>query len=379
MPAGEPRARAERSRRGCATCAPSSACRSSSRPASTRPTARRRRRSARSACGASLEILAEVRETLGLPVTTDVHDAGRSRPWPRSSTCCRSRRSCAARPTCCARPARSGRTVNVKKGQFLAPGDMRYAVDKVRAGGGERVLLTERGTTFGYHDLVVDYRGLSTMRAVRAGDLRRDAQRPVAGRRGRLVGRAARARSPRSRARPSPAASTRCSSRRTRIPTRRPATARACCRSTSSRGCCAAAWRCTPPPRRSLGHDDNEQRTPDQMTSPHRVFIGYDPSQHISYEVLRYSLEKHATEPLDIQPIDAEKIPDWGRPIDPLASTPFTYTRFLVPWLTRLRGHRAVHGRRHARPRRHLRALPRCRWTTSRCACASTSTTRRRR
>ncbi len=59
----------------------------------------------------------------------------------------------------------SGKVVNVKKGQFLAPGDMRYAVDKVRAGGGERVLLTERGTTFGYHDLVVDYRGLVAMRA----------------------------------------------------------------------------------------------------------------------------------------------------------------------------------------------------------------------
>ncbi|MEJ7824201.1 MAG: hypothetical protein WKF48_02160 [Solirubrobacteraceae bacterium] len=69
------------------------------------------------------------------------------------------------------------------------------------------------------------------------------------------------------------------------------------------------------------------------MTPPHRVFIGYDPSQHISFEVLRYSLVKHATEPLDIQAIDAEQIPDWGRPIDPLASTPFTYTRFLVPWL----------------------------------------------
>ena len=69
------------------------------------------------------------------------------------------------------------------------------------------------------------------------------------------------------------------------------------------------------------------------MSSPHRVFIGYDPSQDISFEVLRHSLQKHTTEPLDIQAIDAEKIPDWGRPIDPLASTPFTYTRFLVPWL----------------------------------------------
>jgi lipopolysaccharide biosynthesis glycosyltransferase len=65
----------------------------------------------------------------------------------------------------------------------------------------------------------------------------------------------------------------------------------------------------------------------------HRIFIGYDPSQHISFEVLRYSLEKHASEPIEIEAIDASKLPDWGRPVDPLASTPFTYTRFLVPWL----------------------------------------------
>ena len=68
------------------------------------------------------------------------------------------------------------------------------------------------------------------------------------------------------------------------------------------------------------------------MPTPHKVFIGYDPSQHLSFEVLRYSLEKHATEPIDVQPIDAEKL-DFERPGDPLASTPFTYTRFLVPYL----------------------------------------------
>jgi len=76
-----------------------------------------------------------------------------------------------------------------------------------------------------------------------------------------------------------------------------------------------------------------DPKDPARMSSPHRVFIGYDPSQDISFEVLRYSLQKHTTQELDIRAIDAEKIPDWGRPIDPLASTPFTYTRFLVPWL----------------------------------------------
>jgi lipopolysaccharide biosynthesis glycosyltransferase len=69
------------------------------------------------------------------------------------------------------------------------------------------------------------------------------------------------------------------------------------------------------------------------MAEPHRVFIGYDPSQHVSFEVLKYSLEKHASEPIDVQAIDAEKLTDFKRESDPLASTPFTYTRFLVPWL----------------------------------------------
>jgi 2-dehydro-3-deoxyphosphooctonate aldolase (KDO 8-P synthase) len=60
--------------------------------------------------------------------------------------------------------ARTGRAVNVKKGQFLPPADMQHAVEKLRQAGGERILLTERGTSFGYGDLVVDMRGLVVMR-----------------------------------------------------------------------------------------------------------------------------------------------------------------------------------------------------------------------
>ena len=60
--------------------------------------------------------------------------------------------------------ARTGKAVNIKKGQFLSPQAMKHAVDKVRYYGGENIMLTERGTTFGYQDLVVDYRGLPTMR-----------------------------------------------------------------------------------------------------------------------------------------------------------------------------------------------------------------------
>lgn len=69
-----------------------------------------------------------------------------------------------------------------------------------------------------------------------------------------------------------------------------------------------------------------------------RIFIGYDPTQQIAYDVLCYSLRKHASEPLEIHAIDAAKLPEFKREADPLASTPFTYTRFLVPWLCDYKG-----------------------------------------
>ena len=59
--------------------------------------------------------------------------------------------------------ARTGKLVNVKKGQFLSPDAMRFAVDKIRESGNDQVMVTERGTTFGYQDLVVDYRGIRIM------------------------------------------------------------------------------------------------------------------------------------------------------------------------------------------------------------------------
>ena len=61
--------------------------------------------------------------------------------------------------------AKTGRMVNIKKGQFLSPDAMRFAVDKVRESGNENVMVTERGTTFGYQDLVVDYRGIPEMQS----------------------------------------------------------------------------------------------------------------------------------------------------------------------------------------------------------------------
>jgi 2-dehydro-3-deoxyphosphooctonate aldolase (KDO 8-P synthase) len=112
----------------------------------------------------ALGVLAEVKERHGVPVMTDVHE-----PWQVEHVAevadvlqipaflCRQTDLLTA-------AGASGRTVNVKKGQFMAPEDMRYAVDKVAAAGSDRVLLTERGSSFGYHDLVVDFRSLAVMR-----------------------------------------------------------------------------------------------------------------------------------------------------------------------------------------------------------------------
>ncbi len=112
-----------------------------------------------------LAALAAVKEATGLPVLTDVHE-----PWQAERAAevadvlqvpaflCRQTDLLLA----C---GRTGRAVNVKKGQFLAPEDMRHAVEKVRSTGNPRVTVTERGTTFGYHNLVVDVRAFPIMRA----------------------------------------------------------------------------------------------------------------------------------------------------------------------------------------------------------------------
>lgn len=114
---------------------------------------------------ASLQILADVRSQLGLAVTTDVHEAAQVREVAEvidliqiPSFLCRQTDLLVA-------AGASGRAVNVKKGQFMAPDDMGHAVTKVREAGGQHVALTERGSTFGYHDLVVDFRSLAVMRA----------------------------------------------------------------------------------------------------------------------------------------------------------------------------------------------------------------------
>jgi len=111
-----------------------------------------------------LRILRKVRETAKVPVLTDVHEAA---AVPRVSEAvdvlqipaflCRQTDLLVA-------AGKSGRAVNIKKGQVVSPWDMRHAVEKVREAGGERVFLTERGASFGYNNLVVDMRSLAIMR-----------------------------------------------------------------------------------------------------------------------------------------------------------------------------------------------------------------------
>ncbi len=111
-----------------------------------------------------LRILRRVKDSVGVPVLSDVHQVEEVGPAAEVLDVLQIPAFLCRQTDLILAAARTGRPVNVKKGQFMAPGDMRNVVDKVRSTGNESVLLTERGTTFGYHNLVVDMRGLVQMR-----------------------------------------------------------------------------------------------------------------------------------------------------------------------------------------------------------------------
>ncbi|MGH7543836.1 MAG: 3-deoxy-8-phosphooctulonate synthase [Gemmatimonadota bacterium] len=115
---------------------------------------------------AGLEILREVKEETGLPVLTDVHSIDEVDTAAEVADVLQVPAFLSRQTFLLRAVARTGRVVNVKKGQFLAPEDMRLAADKITGEGNEKVLLTERGTTFGYHNLVVDMRSLARMRSI---------------------------------------------------------------------------------------------------------------------------------------------------------------------------------------------------------------------
>jgi 2-dehydro-3-deoxyphosphooctonate aldolase (KDO 8-P synthase) len=105
-----------------------------------------------------LAILAEVRATCGVPVLTDVHEPAQVEPAAAVVDVLQIPAFLCRQTDLLLAAARSGKVVNLKKGQFLAPWDMRAAVEKILSAGNRRLLLTERGATFGYNNLVVDMR-----------------------------------------------------------------------------------------------------------------------------------------------------------------------------------------------------------------------------
>ncbi len=111
-----------------------------------------------------LKILAEVRTTFGMPVLTDIHTEQEAATAGQVADVLQIPAFLCRQSELLHAAGRTGRVVNIKKGQFLAPGDMRHAAEKVRETGNGNILLTERGTTFGYHNLVVDMRSLPIMR-----------------------------------------------------------------------------------------------------------------------------------------------------------------------------------------------------------------------
>ena len=117
---------------------------------------------------AALPIFSEVRESLGIPVLTDVHEAAQCARVAQAVDVLQIPAFLCRQTDLLVAAAETGRVVNVKKGQFLAPWDMKNVVDKITGAGNANVLLTERGASFGYNTLVSDMRALPVLAATGA-------------------------------------------------------------------------------------------------------------------------------------------------------------------------------------------------------------------
>lgn len=115
---------------------------------------------------AGLEILRRVAEETGLPVTTDIHEAAQAEPVGKVCSLIQVPAFLARQTDLLLAAARTGKAVHVKKGQFMAPLDMRHVVGKLLAGGCSNILLCERGTFFGYGRLVNDFRAIPEMQSL---------------------------------------------------------------------------------------------------------------------------------------------------------------------------------------------------------------------
>jgi 2-dehydro-3-deoxyphosphooctonate aldolase (KDO 8-P synthase) len=114
----------------------------------------------------ALKILAEIREQLEVPVLTDIHSESEAEVAADVADVLQIPAFLCRQTELLRAAGRTGKVVNIKKGQFMAPEDMRLQAGKVESVGNRKVMLTERGTTFGYHNLVVDMRSLTIMRGL---------------------------------------------------------------------------------------------------------------------------------------------------------------------------------------------------------------------
>ena len=113
-----------------------------------------------------MRILAHVRAAAGVPILTDIHEPSHAARAAEVADILQIPAFLSRQTDLLVAAARTGRVVNIKKGQFLAPADMRHVIDKVVKAGNARVFVTERGCSFGYHDLVVDMRAFPLLRTL---------------------------------------------------------------------------------------------------------------------------------------------------------------------------------------------------------------------
>lgn len=114
----------------------------------------------------SLSILEKVRREFDLPVITDIHESWEAEEVAQYVDYLQIPAFLCRQTDLLLAAGKTGKTVNIKKGQFMSPEAMKFAVEKVYSTGNKKVLLTERGTTFGYHDLVVDFRSVPIMKSI---------------------------------------------------------------------------------------------------------------------------------------------------------------------------------------------------------------------